>query len=330
MRHAMLGCGSIGRRHLGNLIKLGEEDLVAYDPSESAAKEARDLYAVEALTRIEDVWDRSPDVVYVTAPSHLHLELALAAVRRGCHLFVEKPLAHQLEGLDELLDEVRDTDLITMVGCNTRFHHGPSTIKQLLDKGAVGKVVTAILDAGQYLPDWQPGSDYRERYSAHRSMGGGVLLDGIQELDYARWLFGEIEEVYCQGGQLSGLEMDTEDCVNVLVRFVAGMSVVLHLDCIQRTYSRSCKVIGEEGTINWDMTSPTQVRWYSAERESWTDVPPPEDYDVNEMYMVEMRHFLECLKNNRPTGIDVVEGARLTRIALAARESMETGRPISV
>lgn len=327
MRIAVLGCGSIGQRHLRNLLAIGQSDIVAYDPALEIREEVLNLYKVAACETLEDVWGQEPDVAFITSPSHLHLEHSCLAAHHGCHLFIEKPMSDRLEGLDDLLAIVQEEHLVTMVGYNTRFHHGPSSVKRLIENGAIGKVISGALEAGQYLPDWQPGRDYRKRYSAHRSMGGGVLLDGAQEFDFARWLFGEVTEVYCLGGKMSSLELDTEDSVNLLMKFDSGMSASLHLDYIQRVYAKTCKVIGEEGTIHWDMTSPWQVRWYSANTNAWTDIPAPDDYSVNDMYIEEVRHFLSCLEDRRDTGMSVVEGVQLTRVLLGARESMETGRP---
>jgi predicted dehydrogenase len=108
----------------------------------------------------------APELVIVATPTALHAEHALAAARRGCHVFVEKPLAHSSAGVWELADEVARRDLISLVGCNMRFHPGPAAVKRLLDSGAIGRVLFARLHAGSYLPEWRPGQDYRESYSA--------------------------------------------------------------------------------------------------------------------------------------------------------------------
>jgi predicted dehydrogenase len=77
-----------------------------------------------------------------------------------------------------------------------RFHPGIARLKELLNKDVIGKAVSARLQVGHYLPDWHPEEDYRQSYSAIKSMGGGVILDSIHELDYIRWLIGEINEVF--------------------------------------------------------------------------------------------------------------------------------------
>jgi predicted dehydrogenase len=271
--------------------------------------------------------DEGPTAVLVCTPPCAHVSVALEAARRGCHLFIEKPLAHEAgPDVSELLAEVDRRRLVTLVGCNLRFHHGPRTVKRLLDDVAVGVPVAGLLDAGQYLPDWHPGEDYRQWYSAHRGQGGGVTLDGVHEIDYARWLLGEITEVFAYGGKFSSLELDVEDCVNLLVRFDAGFSAQLHLDYIQRIYTRSCKVIGEEGTIVWDIADGP-VRWYSARTSRWTLFPAPAPYSLNEMYLLELQHWLDCLRGDATPVNDLAEAWRVTQIALAARRAMATGLP---
>src|SRR5262249_44881068 len=128
--------------------------------------------------------------VLVTAPTHLHVPLAREAAAHGCDLFIEKPLSHSWDGVEELRHEVRRRGLVTMVGCNMRFHPGPARVHELLRRGAIGRPLAARIFTGSYLPDWRPGTDYRKSYSASSERGGGVLLDCIHEIDLALWYFG--------------------------------------------------------------------------------------------------------------------------------------------
>ena len=166
-------------------------------------------------------------------------------------------------------------------------------------------------------------------YAAHASMGGGVVLDGIHEIDYARWLFGEVAEVYSQGGKVSSLEIDTEDTVNILMKMTSGFSVSIHMDYIQRISSRTCKIIGEEGTIFWDI-SQGAVTLFTAGQKTWQSFPEPEGYNINQMYLDEMQHFLNCLAGQEKSTLDVYEAKRVLEIALAIKDSMLSGDPKKV
>ena len=328
MRFLIIGCGSIGMRHMRNLKSLGIDGLMAFDTVADRRERAQQECGARPFDSLDAALRSGAGVAFVTTPTHLHVPIALQAAHAGCHLFIEKPLSHTEEGLNELIDVVQRNHLVTMVGCNMRFHHGPATIKRLLDNGAIGRIISATLDAGQYMPDWHPGQDYRQRYSAQRSMGGGVVLDGIHEIDYAQWLFGEVAEIFCYGGKFSNLDIDVEDSANILMKFESGFSAMIHIDYIQRAYSRSCKVIGEEGTIIWDITTPTQVRWFSAETKQWGDIEPPENYSINDMYLEELRHYLNCVELAKRTALDVEEAARVTRVALAIKQSMNTSQRV--
>lgn len=321
MRVLVIGCGSIGMRHMGNLKSLGIDDLIGFDTVADRREHAQQECGARLFDSLDAALRSSPDVAFITTPTHLHVPIALQAARAGCHLFIEKPLSHTEDGLNELIDIVQRNHLVTMVGCNMRFHHGPATIKRLLADGVIGRVVSATLDVGQYLPDWHPDEDYRQRYSAHHSMGGGVILDGIHEIDYARWLFGEVTEVFCYGGKLSSLDIDVEDSANILMKLKAGFSVMIHMDYIQRVYSRSCKVIGEEGTIIWDISS--DLKWFSTRTGRWNALNAPQGYTINDMYVQEMKYFINCVGECKKTMLDINEAARLIQIALAIRKSLE-------
>jgi predicted dehydrogenase len=328
-RFAVAGCGSIGKRHIKNLLALEAGTVLAFDVQAERRREVGAALGVETLATIDEVWAREPDVLLVTVPTALHMPLALAAAQRAIHLFIEKPLASRWEGVERLLASVWERDLVSLVGCNLRFHPGLARVKQLLDENAVGRPIAARVEVGQYLPDWHPWEDYRRGYSARAELGGGVILDAIHELDYIRWLMGEVTGAVCLAGKLSDLEIDTEDTAALLLRFGNGAIGEVHLDYVQRAYSRTCQIIGTEGTIHWDYAAG-QVRWYSAHARQWNDWCNPPGWDANQMYLDEMKHFLACLAGEAKSQLDVAEAARVLRIALAAKESARERRWIDL
>jgi predicted dehydrogenase len=184
------------------------------------------------------------------------------------------------------------------------------------------------VEVGQYLPDWHPEEDYRRGYSASPELGGGVILDAIHEIDYIRWLLGPVRSVTCFAGKLSELEIGTEDTAALLLRFGSGSLGEVHLDYVQRAYSRTCHVIGDEGTIRWEYTSGG-TRVYRAETRRWETVNDPTGWHPNDMYVEELAHFLRCLDGDDLPTLDVFEAARVLEIALAAKESSRSGRVIN-
>ena len=112
------------------------------------------------------------------------------AVEHGVHAYVEKPLAVTVEGLAELLDG--EAEVTIAVGYNLRFHPALEAIRAAVYEGRIGRLLAVRAEVGQYLPDWHPEEDYRVSYAARRDLGGGALLTLSHELDYVRWIAGEV------------------------------------------------------------------------------------------------------------------------------------------
>lgn len=323
-RLAVLGCGSIGKRHIKNLLALGEREILAFDPREDRRAEA-EAFGVATTATLDSIWEARPEAVLITSPSKLHVSMALEAAERDIHMFVEKPVGdvHDAD-LDRLVALVREKNLVTLVGCNLRFHPGLAQAKQIIDSGRLGRVVTCRAEFGQYLPDWHPWEDYRRGYSARKDLGGGVILDAIHELDYVRWLMGEVVMVGALAGHLSKIEIDTEDTASVLLRFSSGAFGEVHLDYVQRTYTRSCQIVGDEGTLAWEFGRGGEVRVFEATTKTWEVVPGPTGWEPNAMYIDEMRHFLACLQRDQTPQQDVLEAARVLDVALTVKKSAIT------
>jgi predicted dehydrogenase len=317
-RLAVLGCGSIGRRHLRNLRKLGQKDLLAFDPSAPAREAVESEFAIKCFSRLDDVWAEKPDTVLVTAPSSMHVDLAIAGARNNCHLFIEKPLSHTQDGVDDLLKLVRRWSLITMVGCNMRFHPGPALVKRLIDDGAVGNVLSARVQTGSYLPGWRPGTDYRESYSASVALGGGALLDCIHEIDLALWYLGpgRVAGAAIQKADSLGLEVD--GLAEVLIQHDQGALTSIHLNFVQRDYKRCCQVIGEKGTVYWDFAEPVVEVRTSEPAARRYDLDP--SWTIDRMYLDEMSYFLDCVRETRQTFSSVEDGRAALQVVLSAKK----------
>lgn len=315
----VIGCGSIGKRHLRNLLHLGVRDLLAYDPREDRRKEVVGELGVAVTADLDGAYDSGVGVAYVCSPPSLHVTQALQAAKFGCHLFIEKPLADSLAGVEQLLATIKERRLISLVGCNFRFHPGLQGAKALMREGVIGRALFARAQFGQYLPDWHPWEDYRQGYSAQRHLGGGVVLDRIHELDYLRWLLGEVDSISGFVGKVSRLETDTEDLAELILRFQSGAVASIHVDYLRRTYECSCEIVGEDGTIEWSFQDHS-VRWYRAAEKCW-HARQWVNYDVNTMYVEQTRHFLACLRGEAQSACDASDGSRVLALALQARGS---------
>jgi predicted dehydrogenase len=315
-------------RHLANLRALGFADLAVVEP-DASRRAAAGKVAGAAFATLEEGLEWKPELAIVATPSHLHLGPALALARQAVPLLVEKPLSHAEEGQDDLVREVTRRKLVSLVGCNMRFHPGPAAVKRLLEQGSIGRLLFARIHTGSYLPEWRPAQDYRSSYSAQRSQGGGCLLDCIHEIDLAQWYLGPIAELFCMTEHLSSLEIDAEDVAVILARHAGRALSEIHLDYVQRTYERGCQIVGESGSIFWDFNRP-EVRWYDARKKRWNAVRLPRNWKLNSMYRGELEHFVGCVQQGTSPVLPIPEAAQLVRLVAAARESAASQRMVAV
>ncbi len=318
MRIAVLGCGSIGHRHLRNLRSVDNAELVAYDPSTKVQNIIEQEFGVSVYHSLDHVWDQRPDVVLVNSPPNHHLDLGLAAAKNGCHLFIEKPLAHTLVGLDDLIKEVRNRQLINMVACNMRFHPGPAMIKKLLDENAIGDVISARLQFSSYLPNWRPWQDYRKSYTAS-SEWGGAILDCIHEIDLALWYFGAGKVAAAVHLPANAIGLDTDGLAEIILRHESGVLSNVHVNFVQRDYNRNCQIVGSEGTIYWDFNN-RNVLVYGSDGKVKDTYNEPENWQLNDMYIDELQHFLYHVQHGGEPNNPIQEGLSTLKIALSARD----------
>jgi len=319
----VVGAGSIGQRHLRNLAALGVAGLAVVEPDAGRREQACADVGARAIGDLHSALAMHPAAVLVCTPPDRHVAVARAALAAGAHVFIEKPIAPTRDAaLESLVTEARGAGRV-LVGYNMRFHAGLRRVRELAASGAIGRLLTARAEFGQYLPDWRPGRDYRTGYIVRRD-GGGILLDASHEVDYIRWICGEVTAVYATLGRLSALEMEAEDTAVLVLRHDGGTLSEIHLDCVQRGYSRGCKLVGSEGTIEWNF--PTGLR-HTRDGATWTEEPiAPE---VNEMYVEEMRHFLTCVRDGARPLVDGDAAAAVLAVVEAAKRSASERREVA-
>lgn len=323
MKILVVGCGSIGERHIRNLKTLSVDKIIACDTNPERLALIKDKYDIqETYTELQEAMGKGIDAVLVCTPPSTHIPIALEAVDCKAHVFIEKPISNSLDGVDDLIKSAAKNGLIICVGYNFRFHQGLKLVRDKVEREEIGKILYARAEFGQYLPDWRPWQDYRKSYTAKKGLGGGIILDGSHEIDYMRWLLGEIEQIFCFAEKISDLEVETEDVAEILLKFKSGAMGEIHLDFVRPDYSRTCELIGEEGIITWNF-SEKFVRIYSSKTKKWDIFNI--NVDTNDMYINEMRNFINSVYGVEKLLIDGNEGKETLQLALAAKESAKSG-----
>jgi predicted dehydrogenase len=284
-------------------------------------------YGIRSFDDLETALNERPDAVLICNPSSLHMPIALAAARAGCHLFIEKPLSHSLEQIEELASLVRQRSLVCMVGYQLRFHPCLKLAHQLLTDGAIGRPLACRATVGEYLPGWHRYEDYRAMYASRRDLGGGVVLSQIHEIDVLYWFFGRPSTIVSMGGQFSDLELDVEDVASTLFgydRFVAH----LHQDYLQQPATRQMEVIGSGGRMTIDLRA-LSVRVYGRNGEITID-DSFEGFERNELFLDEMRAFTGAVVDGTPVPVDLADGRQSLEMAVAMQRSLEMRMPIAM
>lgn len=315
---AVFGCGSIGYRHLKNLERLGVERLLIYDPNKDLlAQRQAENPSWKCCSELSDLIAERPQAVVVASPSAYHEEHTRLALSWGCAILVEKPLSTTFGAMETLAQQARERNIVTLVACNMRFHPGPARLRRLLNDGVIGDLISYRLHTGSYLPSWRPGSDYRQSYSASLETGGAIL-DCIHELDLALWYAGPAQLVAARHVAAWAVGLETDGLAEILLQHETGALGSVHLNFVERDYRRSCLCIGTEGTLEWNFHRPEVVQ-YGRDTDEVVNHPLANDWQINDMYLEEMRHFLGCIASGRPTQNSIEDSLPCLRLALQAR-----------
>ena len=288
----IISLGAIAKRHIRNLKEI-DSDLqigVLRRKEADVDPEVR-KHIDEYFYNWEDALSWQPAGAVICSPASCHLEQILKLAQKQIPMVVEKPLSYNNSGLQQLLKLYREQpQLCIMVAYQFRFYTPLIEFKKRLHVGEIGRVISIDIEVGQYLPEWRPGREVSETVSASKELGGGVLLELSHEFDYLNYLFGMPTEVMSFHGTFGDMNIDVEDLAEVLLSYEDKIARV-HVDMLQRSVSRKCKVIGTEGNLELDFIKQT-ITYFGGGYESVTEYPLCE---YARMYKSEMELFLKFL-----------------------------------
>lgn len=329
MKFLIAGLGSIGRRHLRNLVALGEHDIMLFRTHKSTLPDD-ELAAFPIETDLSAALAHKPDAVIIANPTAYHLDVAIPAAQAGCHLLLEKPVAGKLgAGVAELERIVVQSGVKTLVGFQFRFHPVLEAIGIVLKSGQIGQPLSFRAHWGEFLPGWHPWEDYRQSYAARQDLGGGVVNTLCHPLDYVRWLFGEVQSLFAVTDQVSDLELDVEDLAEITLKFESSVTGSVHLNYFQQPPAHWLEITGTGGFIRWDNESGA-ARVYFAAEDRWTNIQPPPDFERNDLFFAEMKHFLAVIHGQEEPRCTLVDGINALILASAVQESSMMGVMVDI
>ena len=326
-RVAIVGVGGMGNVH-GRAYRemLNAQPVAVVDIRPEVAETTAKNLDCEWFTDFDEMMAAvDPDVVSVCTPTPWHKEYAVKAAQAGKNIVVEKPMARSLEDCREMVEAAERAGVTLMVAHVLRFFPEFATAKAQVDAGAVGNpAIVRTTRAGTYpraSNDWFGNFDW----------SGGAILDLIiHDFDWLRWTFGDVERVYAKG--LIHRKIEHTDYALVTLRFKSG--VIAHVDTswLNPTgFVVQFEIAGDDGLIEFrnQISTPLTIAQIKSTDEK-PGVVIPESPTMQDPYLQELQHFIDCIEKGEKPSITPEDGLRAVEIGLAAIESIHIGKPVDL
>jgi|TARA_Y100000294_G_scaffold130027_1_gene121944 predicted dehydrogenase len=292
MKILICGLGSIGKRHANNLIHLKKENLIFFRERNHNLNDKKLKKKKTSNSLIKSLSEK-PDVAFICNTTSKHIDTAIACAKKGCHLFIEKPLSNNLKKIKILESIVKKKKIKVMIGYNMRFHPLMIKIKKLLENNQLGHVYNIQSEWSEYLPDWHPWENYKDTYAAKKNMGGGCSLTLSHELDSMYWLFGKIKKVK-NFKIFKYLDGDIDTSSDFLIEFNNKAVGYSHIDFLGKPHIRKLYISGTRKKIFFNYYK-NQIKIINR---SGNIKVVKVKFKKNDMYIEEVKYFLKCIKKN--------------------------------
>ena len=290
-RILIVGLGSIGKRHL----RIARELFPNADIRILRHRVCNEVpeYSNGIFFTIEDALTFTPQIAVIASPAPFHINTARALAEIGVHLLVEKPLSVSLSGVAQLLEVCQKQSVVLLTGYNLRFLPSLQRYRDLLSKNIVGRVLSVRCEIGH-------------------------------EIDYLRWIFGEVDWVKATLSRQSNLEIDVEDTAHLVLGFSPtddGHQLIgsLDIDFIRHDTTRLCMAIGEKGSLRWNGLTG-EVELYAEGEKEWRKLFS-EQNQRDACYFAEWKNFIDCVIEQKVPLISGEDGLKVLQIIEAARNS---------
>lgn len=305
MKVCFVGIGSIAKRHICNLSQICRAKDIPLQIDALRRVGSKQLDCEDLIRDVYTSVNELPcdyDVIFLTNPTEYHADMLIRLHDHARNFFIEKPVA-SLSTVSKLQNFMFREDAVYYVACPLRYHRVIQYLKENVNPAEVNSVRSI---SSSYLPEWRPGTDYRETYSAHRELGGGVGIDLIHEWDYLTYLFGMPQEVCSFSGRVSSLEIDSDDYAIYIARY-DSMIAELHLDYFGRKTVRKIEIFTDEDTIVGDIAAGRVTYLCSGK-----SIELPEDRDT--FQKKELLYFLELLNKNAYSESNVAHAIQVLKL----------------
>lgn len=328
LKLGLLGAGRIGQVHAAAITSEVRDAKIAYivDAYAPSAEALGQQYNIPYSTEPEDIFGNDDiDAVMICSSTDTHAEFMIRAAEAGKHIFCEKPIDHDLGRIDGALAAVEKAGVKCMIGFNRRFDHNFQKVRQMIDDGKIGERQVLQITSRDPAP---PPVSYIE-------VSGGLFMDMmIHDFDMARFLFGDIEEVYALGAVMVdpaiGEAGDIDTAVVTLTFTNGAMGTINNSRQAVYGYDQRVEVFGSKGMVDIKNDHPNTHTFYGAD--GVVSEKPLHFFLERYMdaYKNEMKAFVDCVVNDTPEPATVQDGRESVVVAMAALKSLQEKRPIKI
>ena len=285
---------------------------------------------MKELADVDELVKWKPDVAIISNPTSLHLETIKRCLPHVRGIFIEKPLSHSLDGVADLLEQIKEHRVVTFVGFTFQFHPAAKALHQFVTNEHSGNPLLLQCQVGQWIEDWHPEEDYRNAYFARKDLGGGALLTLIHEVHLATELLGPVKRVSCVLPRCDMFNVDVDASADLMVQHMGGAVSQIHLDMIQRPAHREGVVSCQRGWISYNLINNT-VSAQTAEETEPSVIWHDPGYDLNDAYLEEMEMFLDYVREGRVRhSYDAWKATQSLSIVTSARSAAESNSVVAI
>lgn len=324
-RILIVGCGSIGERHLRCFQRTGRAELFACETNATLLQKITQQYNVGGFPDAGAALKAERfDGVVVCVPANLHISIALQCCRQGAALLIEKPLSTGLGEVGELRQEIARRKQYVRVAFVYHFQPGLKAVRQELRRGAFGRPLQAVTVVGQHFPTFRPA--YRQIYYTRHETGGGCIQDMLPHLANAiEWLVGPSTRVYCEAGHQALEGVTVEDTVSASARN-GDVLTTYSLNQFQAPNEATFLVHCERGSYKVELH---EQRWgaYAHGAAGWEYHPAPVK-ERDDLFVAQANAFLDGMSGAETDLATLDEAAQTLKFNLGALESWRTGKVV--
>jgi predicted dehydrogenase len=299
----IIGVGSIARKHIAAIREVIPDASIYALRSSKTAEQIEGVHSLFSLDDIKIILD----FIIISNPTQLHEQSIRNCIQFDCPLFIEKPVLSSTAHADSLAKQIKEKNIITYVACNLRFHPTIQFLKKHLEENQQ-RINEANIYCGSFLPDWRPGKNFKEIYSANASMGGGVHLDLIHEIDYCLWLFGKPLDIRSLKRNASSLQIDAVDFAFYHLLY-PSFSANVSLNYFRKDSKREIEIVFEDHTLKADLlTSKVSIG---------DKIIFEQPYHIQETYTKQLTYFIDHIVQQKKPMNSFTEAIDVLKIVLS-------------